>query len=137
MGGGATFDGGTGSFRFYSYRDPRLTETLADFDASIEWLLNDTHSDEALEEAILGVIGSMDKPSSPAGEAQSDFYVQLHGRSLAYREAFRAKILSVTIEQLQQVAKTYLTKENENIAVVTSVTKRDELEALGFDIQSL
>ncbi|WP_394183859.1 insulinase family protein [Marinomonas posidonica] len=136
-GGGATFDGGTGSFRFYSYRDPRLTETLADFDASIEWLLNDTHSDEALEEAILGVIGSMDKPSSPAGEAQSDFYVQLHGRSLAYREAFRAKILSVTIEQLQQVAKTYLTKENENIAVVTSVTKRDELEALGFDIQSL
>ncbi|AEF56331.1 insulinase family protein [Marinomonas posidonica] len=136
-GGGATFDGGTGSFRFYSYRDPRLTETLADFDASIEWLLNDAHSDEALEEAILGVIGSMDKPSSPAGEAQSDFYVQLHGRSLAYREAFRAKVLSVTIEQLQQVAKTYLTKENENIAVVSSVTKRDELESLGFDIQSL
>ncbi|WP_111639801.1 insulinase family protein [Marinomonas shanghaiensis] len=136
-GGGATFDGSTGSFRFYSYRDPRLTETLSDFDASIEWVLNETHTEEALEEAILGVIGSMDKPGSPAGEAQSDFYVYLHGRSLAYREAFRAKILAVTIEQLKQVARTYLTKENENIAVVTSTSKRGELEALGFDIQTL
>ncbi|MEP0071374.1 MAG: insulinase family protein [Marinomonas sp.] len=136
-GGGASFDGSTGSFRFYSYRDPRLTETLADFDASIDWLLSEEHTEEALEEAILGVIGSMDKPSSPAGEAQSDFYVQLHGRSLAYREAFRAKILAVTIEQLKQVTKTYLVKENENIAVVTSTSKRAELEALGFDIQTL
>lgn len=136
-GGGASFDGSTGSFRFYSYRDPRLTETLADFDASIDWMLNEEHTEEALEEAILGVIGSMDKPSSPAGEAQSDFYVQLHGRSLAYREAFRAKILAVTIEQLKQVTKTYLVKENENIAVVTSTSKRAELEALGFDIKTL
>lgn len=136
-GGGATFDGSTGSFRFYSYRDPRLTETLSDFDASIEWMLNEAHSEDALEEAILGVIGSMDKPSSPAGEAQSDFYVHLHGRSLAYREAFRAKILAVTLEQLKQVTKTYLTKENENVAVVTSTSKRAELETLGFDIQTL
>ena len=136
-GGGATFDGSIGSFRFYSYRDPRLTETLADFDASIEWMLNETHGEDALEEAILGVIGSMDKPSSPAGEAQSDFYVQLHGRSLAYREAFRAKVLAVTIEQLQRVTKTYLTKANENVAVVTATSKRAELESLGFDIQTL
>ena len=136
-GGGATFDGSTGSFRFYSYRDPRLTETLSDFDASIKWMINEEHTEDALEEAILGVIGSMDKPSSPAGEAQSDFYVQLHGRSLAYREAFRAKVLAVTIEQLQQVAKTYLIKENENVAVVTSTSKRAEIEALGFDIQTL
>jgi len=136
-GGGASFDGSTGSFRFYSYRDPRLTETLADFDASIEWMLNESHTADALEEAILGVVGSMDKPGSPAGEAQSDFYVYLHGRSLAYREAFRAKVLSVTIEQLQHVTKTYLTKENENTAVVTSTSKRAELEALGFDIQTL
>ena len=100
-------------------------------------MINEEHTEDALEEAILGVIGSMDKPSSPAGEAQSDFYVQLHGRSLAYREAFRAKVLAVTVEQLQQVAKKYLIKENESVAVVTSTSKRAELEALGFDIQTL
>ncbi|MCV2404060.1 insulinase family protein [Marinomonas sp. C2222] len=136
-GGGATFDGSSGAFRFYSYRDPRLTETLADFDASIDWMLNEEHTEDMLEEAILGVIGSMDKPGSPAGEAQSDFYVQLHGRSLAYREAFRAKILAVTIDQLKQVTKTYLTEQNENVAVVSATSKREELEALGFTIQAL
>ena len=136
-GGGASFDGSSGAFRFYSYRDPRLTETLADFDASIEWMLNEAHSDAALEEAILGVIGSMDKPSSPAGEAQSDFYVKLHGRSLEYQEAFRANILAVTIDQLKAVTKAYLTKENESVAVVTSSARRAELEKLGFDIQTL
>ncbi|MBJ7539558.1 insulinase family protein [Marinomonas transparens] len=136
-GGGASFDGSTGAFRFYSYRDPRLTETLADFDASIEWLLSEDHSEESLEEAILGVIGSMDKPGSPAGEAQGDFYVDLHGRSLAYREKYRANILAVTIDELKKVARAYLTKENESVAVVTATAKRDELEALGFEIQAL
>ncbi|MDB4837404.1 insulinase family protein [Marinomonas sp.] len=136
-GGGATFDGSAGAFRFYSYRDPRLTETLADFDASIEWMLSEEHTDDMLEEAVLGVIGSMDKPGSPAGEAQSDFYVHLHGRSLAYREAFRAKILAVTIDQLKHVTKTYLVKENENVAVVSATSKREELEAIGFTIQAL
>lgn len=136
-GGGATFDASCGAFRFYSYRDPRLLETLADFDASIEWLLASEHSHAALEEAVLGVIGSMDKPSSPAGEAQSDFFQQLHHRSQAYREAFRAGVLAVTIDDLQRVAKLYLTKENESTAVVTSTSNKAMLEEAGFEICTL
>ncbi len=136
-GGGVRFDDYIGTFCFYSYRDPRLTETLADFDASIEWILNEEHSKSALEEAILGVIGSMDKPSSPFDEAQKDFYIQLHGRSFEYLEAFRSRVLSVTIEQLKSVTKAYLIADNENVAVVTSNSKHTELEALGFDIQTL
>ncbi len=136
-GGGATFDGSAGAFRFYSYRDPRLLETLADFDASIEWLLSNEHTEDALEEAVLGVIGSMDKPGSPAGEAQGDYFLQLHGRTKAYREAFRAGILAVTIEDLQRVAKLYLTKENENTAVVTASANKTMLADAGFDICTL
>ena len=37
-GSGAGQDSGEAAFRFFSYRDPRLTETLDDFDASIKWL---------------------------------------------------------------------------------------------------
>lgn len=136
-GGGATFDGSSGAFRFYSYRDPRLLETLADFDASIDWLLGNEHSHDALEEAVLGVIGSMDKPGSPAGEAQSDFFLQLHRRSQAYREAFRAGVLSVTVDDLKRVAKLYLTKENESIAVVTASSNKQLLDDAGFDICTL
>ena len=42
-GGGASQDSGIAAFRFYSYRDPRLAETLQDFDASISWMLESTH----------------------------------------------------------------------------------------------
>ncbi|HHH45330.1 MAG TPA: peptidase M16, partial [Gammaproteobacteria bacterium] len=69
-GGGATHDTDNASFRFFSYRDPRLEGTLEDFDRSIRWLLEEKHEWRTVEEAILGVIGSIDKPGSPAGEAR-------------------------------------------------------------------
>ncbi|EAQ63230.1 Peptidase M16-like [Marinomonas sp. MED121] len=136
-GGGASFDPTSGAFKFYSYRDPRLVETLDDFDASIQWLINEEHSELALEEAILGVIGSMDKPGSPAGEAQGDYFLALHKRTKEQREAFRADILKVSIAQLKEVAQTYLVKENESAAVISSPNNKDVLQELGFDIQTL
>ena len=136
-GGGATFDASAGAFRFYSYRDPRLVETLNDFDRSIKWLLDNEHGEDALEEAILGVIGSMDKPGSPAGEAQGDFFQNLHQRNRAYREAFRARILAVTVADLKRVAEQYLTPENESIAVITAAAQRDALSSAGFEICTL
>ena len=136
-GGGASFDPTSGAFKFYSYRDPRLVETLNDFDASIEWLINEEHSELALEEAILGVIGSMDKPGSPAGEAQGDYFLALHKRTKSQREAFRADILNVSIAQLKEVAKAYLIPENMSEAVISSPNNKDVLQELGFDIQTL
>ena len=136
-GGGASFDPTSGAFKFYSYRDPRLVETLDDFDASIQWLINEEHSELALEEAILGVIGSMDKPGSPAGEAQGDYFLALHKRTKEQREGFRADILKVSIAQLKEVAQTYLVKENESAAVISSPNNKDVLQELGFDIQTL
>ena len=53
-GGGATQDSATASFRFYSYRDPRLTETLDDFHASITWLMSESHANEKMEQAVIG-----------------------------------------------------------------------------------
>ena len=63
-GGGASQDANSASFRFFSYRDPRLQETLSDFDAAIDWVLSSQHKPHQLEEAILGVIASLDKPAS-------------------------------------------------------------------------
>lgn len=118
-GGGASQDSGIGAFRFYSYRDPRLEETLNDFDAAIDWLLTTSHSYQPLEEAILGVISSLDKPSSPAGEAKQHFHNSLFGRTHAQREQFRQNVLSVTLEDLQRVTQTYLKPELASTAVIT------------------
>lgn len=136
-GGGASFDPSSGAFKFYSYRDPRLSETLDDFDASIQWLLENEHTEEALEEAILGVIGSMDKPGSPAGEAQADYFLNLHHRTKAQREKFRASVLNTTIDQLKEVALAYLEKDKESVAVISSQNNKNILEALGFVLKTL
>jgi len=119
-GGGASQDAGIAAFRFYSYRDPRLTETLDDFDRSVAWLIDSKHDHRALEESILGVIGSMDKPSSPAGEAKHHFHNRLFGRTHEQREALRADILAVTLDDLRQVTDTYLRPELASTAVVSN-----------------
>lgn len=127
-GGGASQDSGVAAFRFFSYRDPRLQATLEDFQASVHWLLSHPHSPESLEEAILGVMGGLDKPGSPAGEARKDFHNRLYGRDHARLEAFRRAVLAVSLEDLRRVAETWLRPERASTAVITS---RKQLEALG------
>lgn len=126
-GGGASQDSNNAAFRFFSYRDPRLEETLTDFDQSIEWILNTEHDPEQLEQAILGVIGSLDKPSSPAGEAKQAFHNDLFGRSHEERKAFRQRVLHVSLEDLKRVTATYLKPEQASSAVITSQGNQNNL----------
>jgi len=136
-GGGASYDGNACSFRFYSYRDPRLAETFKDFNASVQWLLNAEQQPHQLEEAILGLIASMDKPGSPAGEAITACYAYLHQRTPAFRKKLRERLLNVTLDDLQRVAQTYLVEQQATKAVVAPVAKREMLEQLGFVIQQV
>lgn len=136
-GGGAAQDSTSASFRFYSYRDPRLAETLEDFDQSIVWLKTEAHEPQALEEAILGVVSSIDKPRSPAGAAKSDYQSELFGRTKTQRAEFRQRVLKVTLDDLKRVADTYLRPELASIGVVTSAGQRGVLEKLGVTIKEL
>ena len=136
-GGGASFASDTAAFRFYSYRDPRLEQTLDDFDRSLQWLASEKHEPRQLEEAILGVISSIDKPSSPAGEAKDAFQNQLFGRTPAIRQDYRARILKVTLDDLKRVGDTYLKPEQAHTVVISGVTGREQLGDSGFDVISL
>ena len=102
-GGGAGHDTNIAAFRFYSYRDPRLSETLDDFDKSIDWVMNAKHEWRQVEESILGVISSLDKPSSPAGEAGQASHNILHGRTREKLQQFRQNVLEVKLEDIQRV----------------------------------
>lgn len=136
-GGGASYDGNACSFRFYSYRDPRLAETFQDFEASLDWLLNKEQHAYQLEEAILGLVSSMDKPGSPAGEAITACYAWLHGRTPAFRKQLRERLLNVTIDDLKRVTQTYLVEQKPVKAVVAPVAKKELLEQLGFEIKKV
>ena len=136
-GGGAGQDSVNGVFRFFSYRDPRFAETLDDFDAALDWLRTEDHDEQSLEEAILGVIGQLDRPRSPSGAARHAFHNNLFGRSPEQRARFRERVLGVTMDELRRVADTWLKPESASIAVVTSPDNRETAEQLGLSIQEL
>lgn len=129
-GGGASHDAGIAAFRFYSYRDPRHAATLADFDAALEWLHGTQHGWQQVEEAILGVIATLDKPGSPAGEAKKHFHEKLFGRGIEQRRKFRSRVLAVTLDDLLRVGATWLDPARASIAVITNAPGAAELQSL-------
>ncbi|MEH6617360.1 MAG: insulinase family protein, partial [Porticoccus sp.] len=129
-GGGAGQDSNIAAFRFFSYRDPRIDGTLNDFDQSLTWLQNEKHEWSQVEQAILGVISSIDKPGSPAGEAKQTFHTELYGRTREVRELFRNQVKTVTLADLQRVAATYLVEDKASTAVITNPDNAAVAESL-------
>lgn len=136
-GAGAAQDSDNATFRFFSYRDPRLAETLDDFDRSVEWFLERDHDASAVEEAILGVVAQLDKPRSPAGEARHDFHGRLYGRTPESRQRFRERLLAVDQAAMRRVAETYLKGGEASTAVVTGADRAAAADALGLRIRRL
>jgi len=85
----------------------------------------------------LGLVSSMDKPGSPAGEAITACYALLHARTPAFRKTLRERLLNVTLEDLQRVAQQYLIDQKPIKAVVAPFAKREQLEQLGFQIKQV
>lgn len=133
-GGGADQDANSAAFRFFSYRDPRLAETLQDYDRAIEWVLGSDHEDRLVEEAILGVISSMDKSTSPAGEAKQAFYNELFGRTRERRQRYREQVLNTGLRDLQRVAERYLANPADaSIGIISHAGQMSQAESLGLD----
>jgi len=100
-------------------------------------MMNTSHATRALEEAVLGVISSLDKPTSPAGTAKQAFYNELFGRDREQRARFRKNVLSVTIEELKSVTEKYLANTEPAMGLITSKAMVNEAESLEMEIRQL
>ena len=129
-GAGAMQDMSARTFKFFSYRDPNIEKTFEAFGKSVNWALKSI-TNEKLEEGILNVISSIDKPSSPASEALSDFNSNYNGFSQEMRKKFRENILSVNIDKLVYVSEKYLTVKPSR-AVLTSKKNKNIIDKLKF-----
>ena len=135
---GSGWDSDTGTFRFFSYRDPRLAETLEDFDAALDWLAGGAHEARQVEEAVLGVVGAIDRPESPAGEAVKAYFGELHGRSPEQRRRFRSRVLAVTLDDLQRVGAAWLDPARASTAVVADRRALESVAtSLGLEVQGV
>ena len=122
-------------FKFFSYRDPRCTKTFDDFKKSRQWSLKNI-SEEQLDEGILGVISSIDKPLSPYGEAINDFINILDNKDKEKRLAFRSKIKDCTIDNLVEVSRKYLFNESKR-SLIAGESHIEEIKNLNFNIRNI
>lgn len=136
-GAGASQDSSNAVFRFSSFRDPNLAQTLDHFDAAIKWLQQSKVTFEQVEEAILGVVSSIDAPGSPAGEARQAFHNNLFGRTPEHRIRLRSDILKVRVEDLKRVVDQYLKPELASTAVLTNIPMSGELDHQQFEVTNL
>jgi len=132
-GAGASHDSKAQVFLFYSYRDPKCKETFTEFSNSRQWAL-DNISAAQLEEGILGVISSIDKPMSPAGEAGNDFMNLIQGKSQDDRLKFRARVKDCKLSDLNEMAAKYFNSESKK-AVLAGESFQEALEDQGFEIK--
>ncbi len=119
-GGGASCDTQAGTFSLTSYRDPRLTATLDDMAAGVQWLARIDDDERLLREAILDHIGTLDRPRSPAGEGRRRFVGDLVGYGPDVVNDYRRRVLAVTPAAIRAAAERWLQPERAARAVVSS-----------------
>ena len=134
-GSGAMQDVNAGLFKFFSYRDPNTEETFNSFNASIEWAVKSI-TENHLEQGILGIISSIDKPASPSSEAMADLYANLSGRTSEKRKNFRDSVIQCTVEKLNEVTKKYLMTKPRR-ALVSGRKFEKQLTSMGFTIRDV
>jgi Zn-dependent M16 (insulinase) family peptidase len=122
-------------FKFFSYRDPRCSETFEEFQKSREWSLKNI-SQEQLDEGVLGIISSIDKPLSPFGEAMSDFSMNIDKKDLEARLRIRSLVKSCSLDDLVNVSQKYLFNESKR-SVVAGENYIDEMKKLNFKIKNI
>jgi Zn-dependent M16 (insulinase) family peptidase len=134
-GSGASQDSYNRVFKFFSYRDPKCSETFSEFKKSREWSLKNITSAQ-LDEGVLGVISSIDKPLSPYGEAMSDFMSELDHKKQSERLAFRSKVKECSIDDLVKVSEKYLFSDSKS-AVIAGEPFESEIKNLDFKLKNI
>lgn len=137
-----TFNPMTGMFKFTSYRDPNLMETLKTYDETPAFLAEAAKEMSAatLSNAVIGMIGDLDKPSQPDQKGFSSMERYLTGLTDEIRQERRDQVLGTTAkdfaefgERLEAVSK------SGTIAIVGSANslEAEEVAKLGLDVKKI
>jgi len=102
-GGGAS--AGSGTFTFYSYRDPKNLETFSVYRESGEWAAEGNMTSEDVEEGKLRVFQTLDAPVQPGYRGIRQFLSDIDDKTFSQH---RLRIKQVTKDDLVRVADTYL-----------------------------
>lgn len=107
-GGHAGYSTESNLFVMASYRDPRLAETYDVFRSAIDWIASADIDQEKLEEAIICVMQSLDRPRTPFEEVMWSWEQQERGITDDMRRQYRSGVLQCTPARLKSAAAAWL-----------------------------
>ncbi|SKA96426.1 hypothetical protein SAMN05443428_12111 [Caloramator quimbayensis] len=125
----------TGNLAFVSYRDPNLKETLSVYNSVFEYLKNFDADEREMTKYIIGTIGKLDYPLTPAGKgerADINYITHLTQEDLQ-RE--RDEVLDTTVEDIRSFDRLLFdVMKHEYICVLGSEVKIKENKDIFKDI---
>lgn len=107
-GANAGYSSTNGTFIMASYRDPRLASTYESFAKAITWVMDAELKQENVEEAIICVIQSVDRPRTPYAKVMLSWEMQHQGITDEMRRRYRSGVLNCTADQIKAAAATWL-----------------------------
>lgn len=121
-GGNISFSPSTGIIGYLSWRDPNISKTLATFDGTADYLINLEMSDEDVEKAVIGAIGTLDSYDLPDAKGRKAFMRHLLGYTDEMRQSYRDQVLDTTIDDFRQFGEVLakISDEQARFATVTS-----------------
>jgi Zn-dependent M16 (insulinase) family peptidase len=94
----------SGALTFLSYRDPNLLGTLANYDATAQFLRSADIDESELTKNIIGAIRDIDGYQLPDAKGWSSLVRYLVGETDEARQLMRDQVLSTTVEDFRQFA---------------------------------
>ena len=94
--GGWTSFSPTGHVYFGSYRDPNLSKTLENYNASPAYLDEFTADEKTMTRFIIGTVSRLDRPLTPSGQGNLAFRRYLEGTTKSYVQDERDAVLATT-----------------------------------------
>ncbi|MEM1282722.1 MAG: insulinase family protein [Chlamydiota bacterium] len=117
-GGGATYNGQTGNFSFYSYRDPNIATTIQAFNQAVSKVLDGKFDDFNIEQAIFEKFQSIDAPISPGSQGRLAHGWLQEGKTLERRQSHRDKLLSLTKNDIISATEKHIATHMHNGATI-------------------
>jgi hypothetical protein len=94
-----------GSALFGSYRDPNLAKTLETYQNTFRYIQSFHESESTMTKFIIGTIGAMDAPLTPASKGTTATILALSGITQEDRQKERNQVLDTTPKSIQEFSK--------------------------------
>jgi hypothetical protein len=127
----ASTSGTEGVFSFSSYRDPRVSETIAAYREALEMVAKGNATDAEVERAVIGTVGRDSRPHAPGEKGMLAFRRALYGIEDEARQEKRRAIVDTDTASVRMAAERLLTGFQQRATAVLAA--RSALDGSGLE----